>query len=103
MEQPELQLLGHLSGDERRLVGGKRYDVLLLLEIAVGLLGVVDGRHKVRPVVTSCQKTAVGSEVGKAGFPVLTRHHQHTKHLATVGIFPDVGMCRDILLHLLSS
>ena len=35
-------------------------DALGLLEMAVGLLGVIDGRHKPRPVVAACQQTAIG-------------------------------------------
>ena len=78
---------------------GERNDFLLLFKVAVGLLGVVDGRNEVRPVVASSQQSAIGSEIGHTA---LMLHYQHAKHLSAVSILPDVRMTGDIRLHLLS-
>ena len=68
--------------------------------MAVGLLGVVDGRHKIVPVVAPGQQPAVCRQkiiipLRGGGF-----HHQHPEHLSVVGILLAFGMAADVGLYL---
>ena len=102
MEQPRLQLLGHLLGNTSSSSCTSNLGDFLLcgLEMAIRLLGVIDGRYKVFPVVASCQQTTVGSEESQGSFML---HHQHAKHLTAIGILQNLPMTADIRLHLLGS
>ena len=114
VEKPPLEVLRllltlHTQPHCQRVTGRQRGNLsvhtrnttLRLLEVTVGLLGIIDGRHKPRPVVTPCQQTAVGSQESQA--PVGSLHHQHTEHLAAVGVFLHLGSAGNIALHLSSS
>ena len=82
--------------------------MLLLLEVAFGLLCIVDGGHEIVPVVPPGQQSAVSRQKaitggGAAGIipSFFCLHHQHAKHFAPVGIRLDIRVRRNELLHLL--
>lgn len=79
---------------------GERYDLFLLLEIAIRLLGIINGRHEVFPVVPTLQQSAIRCQKSQITPPVGggwgEAYHQHPKHLTLLGI----DACY-LLLHLL--
>ena len=99
VEQPQLQLLRHLLGDERRMGTGQRNLPLHGLEMTVGLLGVEHRRHEIVPVVAPGQQSAIRRQESAAP-PCGVLHHQHAEHLAPVGILPDNVVPSHIALHL---
>jgi hypothetical protein len=65
--------------------------------MAVRLLGIIDRRYEIVPVVTACQQSAVSSQKSQS---VSTFHYQHSKHLPTVGVAAYLLVSSDMLLHL---
>jgi hypothetical protein len=53
VEEPKLEVLGHLFRGKWREVRGKRDLTFVGFEVTVWLLGVVDWWHEIRPVVAT--------------------------------------------------
>jgi hypothetical protein len=94
VEEPELEVLGHFLRSKWREVRGKRDLSFLGLEITIGLLGIVDGWHEVRPIVAALQQSGICCQEGETGgrfFCYTSRcnkrtdplfHDEHTEHFA---------------------
>ncbi len=66
-------------------------------ELAPGLQQVVDGRHKVVPIVAVTQ---VAREGGQITQPVVASHHQHAQHLACLQLMAPLDTGGHVAHHL---
>jgi hypothetical protein len=76
-EKPYLQFLRHLL-----MILGLLNFALTRLKVPVGLLGVVDRRYEVFPVVTPFEQSGIGCKKPQS---LVGIHHQHAEHLSLAG------------------